>query len=93
MPYIGNFNQQKIIRETSYTAETDCAAFAQFVTNNTNWGRIIVKVNDYYVYQYQNPGDTSDLCMGILVALRKGDIIAVVGEGLKSATIYVQYRS
>ena len=90
LPYISNFKTQKILKEViSYTADKTCMVYVQCVSNNKLYGTIIVRVGEYYVFQWQNATAQENLTYGILIALQEGDTINTYGTGIKTSNFYV----
>ncbi len=90
MPYISNFKTQKVLKEViSYTADKTCMVYVQCVSNNKLYGTIIVRVGEYYVFQWQNATAQENLTYGILIALQEGDTINTYGTGIKTSNFYV----
>lgn len=63
--------------------------YVQCVSNNKLYGTIIVRVGEYYVFQWQNATAQENLTYGILIALQEGDTINTYGTGIKTSNFYV----
>ena len=59
------------------------------VTNDTIYGQLITRINMSYVRTFQNQTNVANIVDGHTVFLKKGDVLSVVGNGVKSYSFRV----